>query len=252
MVEEQKEFEEVKKEQETLERIGSQRFNIESWNPKTKLGKLVREGKINSVEQVFKNGYKILEPEIVDALIPDLKYEYIRLSLSKGKYRRPKFVKMVQRKTAEGNKTSWVSVAVVGNENGYVGVGIGKSSDIALCMEKALRNAKLNIIPIARGCGSWECAFKTPHSLPFKVEGSYGSIRVVLLPAPRGVGLVAPEEMEKIFRLAGIKDLWMKSFGQTRRRYNFAMAVYNALRKTVEYRIKEEYAKTSGLKIGFV
>jgi small subunit ribosomal protein S5 len=243
--------EEVKEEKETLEKLREEKFNLESWNPKTRLGKLVKEGKITSIEQVFLYGYKILEPEIVDALLPDLKYEYIRLSLSKGKYRRPKFVKMVQRKTAEGNKTSWVSVAVVGNENGYVGVGIGKSWDISLAMKKALRNAKLNIIPIARGCGSWECACRTPHSLPFKVEGKAGSVRVVLLPAPRGVGLVAPNEIKKILRLAGIKDVWMKSFGQTRRRLNFAVATYNALKKTLEYRIRLEYKEISGIKVGF-
>ncbi|BFI73311.1 30S ribosomal protein S5 [Nanoarchaeota archaeon] len=242
--------EEAKKEEETLEKIKSEKFDLQSWNPKTKLGKLVKEGKITSIEQVFLYGYKILEPEIVDALVPDLKYDYIRLSLSKGKYRRPKLVKMVQRKTAEGNKTSWVSVAVVGNENGYIGVGVGKSWDLSLAMQKALRNAKLNIIPIARGCGSWECAFRTPHSLPFKVEGKSGSVRVILIPAPRGVGLVAPDEIKKILKLAGIKDLWMKSFGQTRKRINFAMATYDALKKTLEYRIRLEYKDISGIKIG--
>lgn len=222
------------------------------WEPKTKLGKLVKEGKINSIDQIFVNGYKILEPEIVDTLLPDLKVEYIRLGLSKGKYRRPKYSKMTQRKTAEGNKTSWLSMAVVGNENGYVGVGIGKSFDLQLSMQKAVRNAKLNIIPIARGCGSWECACGTPHSIPFKVEGKSGSVRVILLPAPRGVGLVAPEEIKKVLRLAGIKDIWMKSFGQTRRRINFVLAVYDALKKTTEYRVTQAYTKLANIKIGLI
>lgn len=246
--EEEKRIEE--KEKEALKKIEEQKFILEEWKPKTELGKLVKEGKINSIEQIFANGYKILEPEIVDALVPNLKYEYIRLSLSKGKYRRPKIVKMVQRKTAEGNKTSWVSMAVVGNEDGYVGVGVGKSYDIALALSKALRIAKLNIIPIARGCGSWECPLKTPHSIPFKVEGKSGSVRVILLPAPRGVGLVASEEAKKVFRLAGIQDIWMKSFGQTRKRINFIYAIYDALKKTTEYRVKVEFSKLSGLKIG--
>ncbi|BBL45888.1 30S ribosomal protein S5 [Nanobdella aerobiophila] len=239
------------KENETLKKIDNTNNDLDSWNPKTKLGKLVKEGKITSIEQVFSQGYKILEPEVVDILLPNLKYNYIKLSLSRGKYRRPKLVKMVQRKTAEGNKTSWVSIAAVGNENGYIGVGVGKSWDVQLSMEKALRIAKLNIIPIARGCGSWECSCRTPHSLPYRVDGSSGSVRVTLLPAPKGIGLVASEEMKKILKLAGIRDLWMKSFGQTRKRINFAVATYNALKKTLDYRIRPEYKEISGIKIGF-
>ncbi len=240
------------KEREALKKIEKKKFDPESWNPKTELGKLVKSGKITSIEQIFLHGYKILEAEIVDFLLPDLEHDYIRLSLSKGKYRRPKILKMTQRKTAEGNKTSWEAVAVVGNKNGYVGVGIGKSADQQLALEKALRNAKLNIIPIARGCGSWECSCRTPHSIPFKVYGKSSSVEVILLPAPRGVGLVAPNEIKKILRLAGIKDIWMKSFGQTRKRLNFAMAVYNALKQTTSYRINKEYKAISGIKVGLI
>lgn len=238
-----------KKEKEALKNIQQYKANLEEWVPKTKLGKLVKEGKITSIDQIFLNGYKILESEIVDALIPDLKVEFIRLSLSKGKYRRPKIVKMVQRKTAEGNKTSFVALAVVGDEKGHVGIGVGKSYEVVLAMQKAVRNAKLNIIPVLKGCGAWECNCRTPHSVPFKVEGKMGSVRVILLPAPRGVGIVAPDEMKKIFRLAGFKDIWMKSFGQTRRRINFAGAIYDALRKLSTYRINLAYKEISGIKI---
>jgi len=239
-----------KKEQEALTLIEQQKAKLEEWVPKTKLGKLVKEGKIRDIDYILANGYKILESEIVDYLLPELKIEFIRLSLSKGKYRRPKLVKMVQRKTAEGNKTSWVAMAVVGDENGHVGVGIGKSYDIPLAMNKAVRNAKLNIISILRGCGSWECACKQPHSIPFKVTGKYGSVRVTLIPAPKGVRLVASNEAKKVLRLAGIKDIWMKSFGQTRRRINFIQAIYDALKKLSLYRIHPAYKEISGVKIG--
>jgi len=254
MVEEERKIEE--KEQEGLKRVQEEQERVEErlkeWVPKTRLGKLVKEGKITSIEQIFLNGYKILEPEIVDYLLPGLKVEFIRLGLSVGKYRRPKIVKMVRRKTAEGDKPSWVALAVVGNENGYVGVGLGKSYDIPLAMQKAVRRAKLNITPIGRGCGAWECACGTPHSVPFKVEGKVGSVRVIFMPAPYGTGLVAPDEIKKLLRLAGIKDVWMKSFGQTRRRINFIRAAFLALKKTSMYGIKEEYAKLSGLRFGLV
>lgn len=244
--------EKAKEEQKALSKIQAYELNIEEWNPKTKIGRLVKEGKIDNIDYILSNGYRILEPEIVDFLLPNLKIEFIRLALSKGKFRRPKLVKMVQRKTAEGNKTSWVSMAVVGDENGHVGVGIGKADDVPKAMDKAVRNAKLNVISIARGCGSWECDCGTPHSIPFKVEGKKGSVRVVLLPAPRGVGLVASDEIKKVLRLAGIRDVWTQSFGQTRRRINFVGATYKALENLSIVRIPEEYLKISGLKLGSI
>ncbi|MEM1805081.1 MAG: 30S ribosomal protein S5 [Nanopusillaceae archaeon] len=225
---------------------------LKEWIPKTKLGNMVKDGKITSIEQIFANGYKILEYEIIDYLIPDIKVEFIKLGLSVGKYRRPKIVKMVRRKTAEGDKPSWVALAVIGNENGYVGVGLGKSYDIPLAMQKAVRKAKLNIIPIGRGCGAWECGCGQPHSIPFKVEGKQGSVKVIFLPAPFGTGLVAPDEIKKLLRLAGIKDIWMKSFGQTRKKINFIFAAFKALKKTTEYRIKEEYSELLGLRFGLI
>ncbi|RIB35695.1 MAG: 30S ribosomal protein S5 [Candidatus Nanoclepta minutus] len=231
--------------EEAKEKIGE-------WIPKTRLGKMVKEGKIGSIEQIFLNGYKILEPEIVDFFIPDLKIDFIRLGLSIGKYRRPKIVKMVRRKTAEGDKPSWVALAVVGNGNGYVGVGLGKSYDIPLAMQKAVRKAKLNIIPVGRGCGAWECACGNPHSVPFKVRGKVGSVEVVFIPAPLGTGLVAPDEIKKLLVLAGIKDVWMQSFGQTRRRINFIRAAFLALKQTMEYGIKQDYVRLSGLRFGFI
>lgn len=246
----------VEKEKEGLRRVQREQNQIEErlkeWKPKTKLGRLVKEGKITSIEQIFMHGYKILEYEIVDYLLPNLKAEFIRLGLSVGKYRRPKIVKMVRRKTAEGDKPSWVALAVVGNEDGYVGVGLGKSYDIPLAMQKAVRKAKLNIIPVGRGCGAWECACGTPHSVPFKVRGKVGSVEVIFIPAPFGTGLVAPDEIKKLLRLAGIKDVWMQSFGQTRRRINFIRAAYLALKQTTEYRIKEEYVRLSGLRFGYI
>jgi len=239
-----------KKEQEALTLIEQQKTKLEEWVPKTKLGKMVKEGRIQDIDYILANGYKILEPEIIDYLLPGIKVEFVRLALSKGKFRRPKLVKIVQRKTAEGNKTSWIAMAVVGDENGHVGVGIGKSYDVPIAMNKAVRNAKLNIISILRGCGSWECACRQPHSIPFKVVGKSGSVKVVLMPAPRGVGLVASSEAKKVLRLAGIKDIWMVSFGQTRRRINFVQAIYDALRKLSLYRIQPAYKNISGVKIG--
>ncbi len=231
-------------------KIEEVRARLESWQPKTKLGRLVKEGKITSIDYILSHGYKILEPEIVDWLLPNLKVEYIRLGMSKGKFRRPRALKMVQKTSAEGKKTKFLAMVVVGDENGHVGIGIGKSNENSVAIQKAIRKAKLNIISVLRGCGSWECACGEPHSVPFRVEGKMGSVRVVLLPAPRGVGLVASDEAKKILRLAGYKDVWMQSFGQTRRRINHIGAIYDALKKLSKVRVNSRYAALSGLKVG--
>jgi len=88
----------------------------------------------------------------------------------------------------------------------------------------------MNLIKVKRGCGSWECGCGGNHSIPFKVEGKSGSVRVILIPGPKGLGLVASDEAKKILRLAGIKDVWVKSFGNTSMRMNLIKAIFNAFK----------------------
>lgn len=185
------------------------------------MGRLVQEGKINSLDQIFQMHGRVLEPEIVDRLLPNLEQEVID-------------VKLVQRQTDAGEKTRFKALVVVGNRDGYIGIGTGKSTQVVLAIEKAIRNAKLNIVPVVRGCGSWECACGEPHSLLVKSEGKYGSVRVQLLPAPRGLGLVAGESQKVVLALAGVKDCWTRSFGETRTSLSVVGAVYEALKRTAE------------------
>ncbi|HDI46763.1 MAG TPA: 30S ribosomal protein S5, partial [Candidatus Methanomethylia archaeon] len=98
-------------------------------------------------------------------------------------------------------------------------------------------NAKLNVIPVRRGCGSWECSCNRPHSVPFRVQGKEGSVVVELLPAPRGVGLVAGDVAKTVLRLAGIEDVWVRARGETRTTQNFAGAVFNALKQTYAFKL---------------
>ncbi|BAJ50339.1 small subunit ribosomal protein S5 [Candidatus Caldarchaeum subterraneum] len=194
---------------------------MSEWVPRTRLGRLVQEGKINSLDQIFQMHGRVLEPEIVDRLLPNLEQEVID-------------VKLVQRQTDAGEKTRFKALVVVGNRDGYIGIGTGKSTQVVLAIEKAIRNAKLNIVPVVRGCGSWECACGEPHSLLVKSEGKYGSVRVQLLPAPRGLGLVAGESQKVVLALAGVKDCWTRSFGETRTSLSVVGAVYEALKRTAE------------------
>ncbi|RJS90575.1 30S ribosomal protein S5 [Candidatus Bathyarchaeota archaeon] len=194
---------------------------LEEWTPRTKLGRLVLEGKISSLEEAFADGMKIREPEIVDLLIPNLQEEVIHVGI-------------VQKQTDAGEKTRFKSIVVVGNGDGYVGIGSGKADQVRTAIEKAANDARLHITMVRRGCGSWECGCGQPHSLPFETVGKSGSVTIRIIPGPRGLGLVASEIAKVILRLAGIKDCWTRSYGQTRTVPSFAYAVYDALRKTYE------------------
>jgi len=204
---------------------------LETWVPRTRVGRMVVEGKITSLKEIFDRNLPLLEPEIVDYLLPDLKYERIDVGL-------------VQKVTDAGRRSRFRVVVVVGNEDGFVGVGSGKARQYLEALNKALRNAKLNIIPVRRGCGSWECRCDEPHSIPFAVKGKSGSVRVILKPAPKGTGLVAGDVAKVVLRLAGIKDVWTETFGETRTTINFAKAVQNALKNTYKFVTPADWLKT--------
>ena len=192
---------------------------FETWVPRTKLGKMVLDGKISSIEELFMEGLKIRESEIVNILLPDLQEEVINIGL-------------VQKQTDAGEKSQFRAVVVVGNRDGYVGLGSGKASQVRSAIEKAAVNARLNITPVRRGCGCWECGCGKHHSLPFQISGECGGVEVVIIPGPRGLGIVASEAAKVILGLAGVKDCWTNSFGSTRTVPSFAYAVFDALKKT--------------------
>lgn len=200
----------------------AEELTLETWEPRTYVGRLVKEGKITSIDEIFKRNLPILEPEIVDILLPGLDHEVLE-------------VRIVQKMTDAGRITRFRAAVVVGNRDGYVGLGKGKARQFRFAIEKAIRNAKLNIIPVRRGCGSWECTCSEPHSVPFTVRGKSGSVEVILKPAPKGTGLVAGDIAKKVLRLAGIRDVWTHTKGETRTSYNFARATYLALRATYKF-----------------
>jgi small subunit ribosomal protein S5 len=212
------------------------------WIPKTQLGKLVKSGEFKSISQILKKGVKFLEAEIVDFLVPNLESELVMTGQAKGKFgggkRRP--IRQTQKKKKEGNIPAFSCLAIVGNRDGYIGIGKAKSKDTRPAREKAIRNAKLNVMEVTRGCGSWKCVCGEPHTLPFEVEGRCGSVRVKLMPAPKGTGLVVDTEIKKILTLAGYKDVWAKTSGQTRVKLNFVKAVEQALKKTATLKMRKQ------------
>jgi small subunit ribosomal protein S5 len=207
------------------------------WKPKTVLGKEVASGAVVSIDQIIESGRRILEPEIVDKLVPDMKSELILVGGRKGKgggkQRIP--VKITATMHRSGRKFTSNAFAVVGNEAGLVGIGKASALESRDAINKAINKAKMNLTKIKRGCGSWECGCGGDHSIPYITEGKSGSVRAVLIPAPRGLGLVADDQSKKLLRLAGIKDVWVKTYGNTGMRINLITAIFKALKKLYVY-----------------
>ncbi len=219
------------------------------WHPRTELGKLVKEGKIADIEQLFASGQKVLEAGIIDMLLPGVEEDLLLVGQAKGKFGggQRRIFRQTQKKTKEGNKIHFTTYALVGNRDGYLGVGKGKSKETVPSRDKAKRNARLEVIRIRRGCGSWQCGCQEPHSLPFAVEGRCGSSRIKLMPAPKGKGLCVEKECAKILAFAGVKDVWSKTFGQTKTKINLISALLDALRKLSQMKYRPEALAALGL-----
>ena len=193
---------------------------IKGWVPRTRLGHLVKEEKIRSIDEILEKNIKIKEPEIVDALLGELKEDIIEIN-------------MVQRMSDSGRRTRFAVTALVGNGNGYVGIGRAHAKEVGSAIRKGVGRAKLNIIHTERGCGSWQCGCGREHSVPFAVTGKSGSTEITILPAPRGLGIVANDTAKRVLVLAGIKDAWTFTQGETRTKVNMSYATFNALKMVI-------------------
>ena len=191
----------------------------EVWIPKTSIGKSVLSGEINSMEEILSQGLRIQEAGIVKKLLPDLKTEVIDVGI-------------IQKMTPNGQSTRFKALVAAGNENGWLGIGMGKSKQMRIAIEKANNAAYLNVSPVKLGCGSWECRCDQKHSVPFKVKGKGGSVTIEILPAPRGLGLVAGRKIRNLLKLAGLKDAWTSAKGSTSTMNSTSKAVLKCLRQT--------------------
>ena len=110
-------------------KIDKRAFDKESWKPRTSLGRKVKSGEITSIGDILTNRSRIMEQEIVDVLLPGLKTDLLLVGQSKGKFGggQRRVFRQTQKKTQEGNKPHFGTFALVGNEDGYVGIGYGKS-----------------------------------------------------------------------------------------------------------------------------
>jgi len=192
----------------------------EEWTPKTRLGELVQQG-LMTLDKIFQNNLVVKEKEIINILLPQLREDVVT-------------IKMVQKMTASGQRSRFKAVVIVGAD-GFLGVGSSKSKEVGPAIRKAIDKAKLSVVPILRGCGSKECGCGGTHSLPFKIKGKCGSVRIQLIPSPAGVGLACADKVKQVLKLCGIEDIWSKTFGDTRTSENLVKATFDALKNAHKF-----------------
>ena len=201
-----------------------------AWVPVTKLGRLVNDGKIHSIEEIYLFSLPIKEADIIDRLLPDLKDEVLKIM-------------PVQKQTRAGQRTRFKAIVVVGDGKGHIGLGVKCSKEVATAIRGAIILAKLSVIPVRRGY--WGNKIGLPHTVPCKVTGSCGSVLVRLIPAPRGTSLVCAPVPKKLLQMAGIQDCWTAARGCTATLGNFAKATYAAMAHTYSYLTPDLWKETA-------
>ncbi|KAI9287128.1 40S ribosomal protein S2 [Umbelopsis sp. AD052] len=184
------------------------------WVPVTKLGRLVKDGKIKTIEEIYLFSLPIKEYQVVDYFLPKLKDEVMKIT-------------PVQKQTRAGQRTRFKAFVVIGDGNGHVGLGVKCSKEVATAIRGAIILAKLAVIPVRRGY--WGSSLGEPHTVPCKLTGKCGSSISRLVPAPRGTGLVAAPTPKKVLQLAGVTDCYTSSRGATRTLGNFVKATFAAI-----------------------
>jgi small subunit ribosomal protein S2e len=194
------------------------------WVPKTNLGRLVNLGVITKLEEIYYHSIPIKEFEIVDRLLA-LNNKVLKEETMK--------IKSVQKATKAGQRTRMKAVIAVGDEDGHIGLGSKLAKELPMAMKGAIVAAKLALIPVRRGY--WGNKIGNPHTLPVKITGKCGSVRMRLIPAPRGTGVVGAPATKKMMQFAGVADVFTQSRGNTDTMENFVRANYDALYKSYCY-----------------
>jgi small subunit ribosomal protein S5 len=135
-----------------------------------------------------------------------------------------------------GRRFSFGALVVVGNRAGTVGVGYGKANEVPNAVEKAIKDAKKNLVTISL----------KDRTIPHRVLGRFGASKVILIPAKSGTGVIAGSAARAVLELGGIHDVLTKSFGSTSPK-NLVKATLAGL---LSLRTKEQIEEMRGVKVG--
>ena len=124
------------------------------------------------------------------------------------------------------------ALVVVGDENGHVGVGMGKSIEIPVAIKKGIEDAKKNLVKVSM----------VGTTVPHEIYGTFGTGKVLIMPAKEGTGVIAGGPARAVLELAGLKDFRAKSLGSNNPR-NMVNATINGL---ANLRTAEDIAKLRG------
>ena len=206
------------------------------WVPCTKLGRLVRDGKIKTLESLFLFSLPIKEFQITDFFMGDkLKDEVMQ-------------IKPVQKQTPPASARA-SSATAVGDYDGHIGLGKKAAKEVPLAILGGIHAAKCALIPIRRGY--WGGKIGMPHTVPIKLSGQCGSVRIRLVPAARGTGIVASPTSKKILQMAGIQDCYTASQGHTKTKGNFARAAFIALSHSYGFLTPDLWKETKFLSVPY-
>ena len=113
-------------------------------------------------------------------------------------------IKRVAKTVKGGRRMQLTALVVVGDGNGHVGVGLGKSQEVPIAIKKGVDDAKKNM---------FEIPLTADHTLPHEIIGEYGAGRVMIKPATPGTGVIAGSAARAVLELAGVENVFAKSLG---------------------------------------
>lgn len=142
------------------------------------------------------------------------------------------FINRVAKVVKGGRNFRFSALVVVGDENGHVGVGMGKATEIPEAIRKGIEDAKKHLVEVAI----------VDNTVPHKIDGKFGRGEVLIMPATEGTGVIAGGPVRAVLELAGLKDVRAKSLGSNNPR-NMVGATIDGLSKL---RTAEQIAKLRG------